>query len=135
MAQTVFVTEAQVKAAQMLVDRDLALGREPDRATRQIAEARPAHRRGSRSSAGLGAVRFWEALTAAEREALRGVASWETFAAGTTLMAEGDKADHVVVILGGRAKVSVDEDGRERVVAVRGLGQLVGERAALQVSM
>jgi CRP-like cAMP-binding protein len=135
MAQTVFVTEAQVKAAQMLVDRDRALGREPDRATQLIAEARPARHANSRGPAGLGAVRFWEALNAAEREALRGVASWETFAAGTTLMTQGDKADHVIVILGGRAKISVEEDGRERVVAVRGLGQLIGERAALQVSM
>ena len=34
MAETIFVTEAQVKAAQMLVDRDRAFGREPDPATR-----------------------------------------------------------------------------------------------------
>ena len=41
MAETIFVTEAQVKAAQMLVDRDRAFGREPDPATRwsMMAEA------------------------------------------------------------------------------------------------
>ena len=133
MAETIFVTEAQVKAAQMLVDRDRALGREPDPATRQIAEARPGHTADRRGASRPGTVRFWEALDDAEREALRAIASWETYAAGTRLMAEGEQADHVIVILGGRAKISVDEDGRERVLAVRDRGQLVGERAAFAV--
>lgn len=131
MAQTVFVTEAQVKAAQMLVDRARALGREPDPATRQIAEAR----RGAPSTSRPGTVRFWEALDDAEREALRAVASWQTYAPGTRLMTEGERADHVVVILGGRAKVWVDENGQERILAVRGVGQLVGESGAFQPSL
>ena len=38
------------------------------------------------------------------------------------------------MILGGRVKICVDENGREQVLAVRGTGQLVGERTALQVS-
>ncbi|MGZ3391507.1 MAG: Crp/Fnr family transcriptional regulator [Isosphaeraceae bacterium] len=63
------------------------------------------------------------------------MASWRTFAAGARLMEEGERADHVMVILGGRVKVCVDENGRERVLAVRGLGQLVGERGALKVSV
>jgi hypothetical protein len=50
-------------------------------------------------------------------------------------MEEGERADHVMVILGGRVEIRVDENGSERVVAVRGLGQLVGERAALRVSV
>jgi hypothetical protein len=78
---------------------------------------------------------FWDALDPTEREALRPVASWRTFAAGARLMEEGDQADYVMVILGGRVKICVDDHGRERVVAVRGLGQLVGERGALQVSV
>jgi len=135
MAETIFVTEAQVRAAQMLVDRDQALGREPDPATRQIAEARPEHPAGSRGASLPGTVRFWEALDDAEREALRAVASWETYTPGTRLMTEGERSDHVIVILGGRAKISVDEAGRERVLAVRGLGQLVGESGAFQVSV
>ena len=133
MARTVFVTEAQVKAAQMLVDRDLALGREPDPATRQIAEARPGHKASGRGTSRPDTVRFWEVLDDAEREALRAIASWETYPAGTRLITEGEKADHVIVLLGGRVKISVAEDGGERVVAVRGRGQLVGERAAFQV--
>jgi hypothetical protein len=43
-----------------------------------------------------------------------------------------------MVILGGVdgwVEICVDENGSERVVAVRGLGQLVGERAALKVSV
>ena len=105
MAETIFVTEAQVKAAQMLVDRDRAFGREPDPATRQIAEARPGHPVGRRGASPPGTVRFWEALDDAERQALRAVASWETYAPGTRLMIEGEKSDRVIVILGGRAKI------------------------------
>lgn len=91
-------------------------------------------------------VSFWAALDPTEREALRSVVSWGTFAVGARIMQEGDRADHVIVILGDRAdhvmvilgdraKICVNENGRERVLALRGLGQLVGERGALQVSV
>ncbi len=63
------------------------------------------------------------------------MASWRTFAAGASLMEEGERADYVMVILGGRVKICVDENGSERVLAVRGLGQIVGERGALKVSV
>lgn len=79
-------------------------------------------------------IRFWDALDASEREALISVASWQTFAPGDRLMQEGEQADHVIVIFGGRTKISVNENGRERVLAIRGLGQLVGERAAQRTS-
>ena len=78
---------------------------------------------------------FWDSLDPTEREALRSVASWRTFAAGARIMEEGERADYVMVILGGQVKIRIDENGSERVVAVRGLGQLVGERAALNVSV
>lgn len=78
---------------------------------------------------------FWDALDPTEREGLRGMASLRTFAAGATIMQEGDRADYVMVILGGRVKICTAENGAERVVAVRGLGQLVGERGALEVSV
>jgi Cyclic nucleotide-binding domain len=81
------------------------------------------------------AASFWDVLDPTEREALRSVASWRTFAAGARLMEEGQRADHVMVILGGRVKVCVDENGSERVLAIHGRGQLVGERGALQVSV
>lgn len=80
-------------------------------------------------------VVFWEALDPIERDAFRSVASSRTFAAGARLIEEGDQADHVIVILSGRTKICVEENGRERVLAERGPGQLVGERAALQISV
>ncbi len=80
-------------------------------------------------------VVFWAALDPAERKAFRAVAVSRTFAAGTALIREDDPADHVIVILSGRTKVCVTEDGRERVIAERGPGQLVGERGALRVSV
>jgi hypothetical protein len=82
-----------------------------------------------------GHTRFWDILDPTEREALRSVASCRTFAAGARIMEEGERADHVMVILGGQVEIRVEENGTERVVAVRGLGQLVGERAALNVSV
>jgi CRP-like cAMP-binding protein len=81
------------------------------------------------------AVVFWEALDAIQREAFRSVASPRTFAAGARLITEGDRADYVIVILSGRTKISVEENGQERTLAERGPGQLVGERAALQVNV
>ncbi len=91
--------------------------------------------RARRHASGTNSVSFWAALDPTEREALRSVATPRTFAAGARIMQEGDRADHVVVILGGRTRISVNENGRERVLAERGLGQLVGERGALQVSV
>jgi hypothetical protein len=50
-------------------------------------------------------------------------------------MQEGDPASYVIVILSGWTKICVREHGRERIIATRGPGQLVGERGALQVSI
>jgi CRP-like cAMP-binding protein len=80
-------------------------------------------------------VVFWEALDPIEREAFRSLAFSRTFAAGARLVQEGDQADHVIVILSGRTMICVDENGRQRVLAERGPGQLVGERGALQISI
>lgn len=81
------------------------------------------------------AVSFWEALTAAQREAFTAVARERTFAAGAALMDEGEQGGHVVVIRRGWAKICVHDKGNERVIAERGPGQLVGERSALRVSI
>ena len=81
------------------------------------------------------AASFWDALDPTEREALRMMASLRTFAAGAKIMEEGDRADHVMVIVGGRVKICVNENGRERVLVERGVGQLVGEAGALKVSV
>lgn len=81
------------------------------------------------------AVSFWEALRPAEREQFRSRAELRTFAAGARLMREGETANHVVVILRGQTEVRVNDRGTERVLARRGPGQLLGERAALQVNV
>ena len=80
-------------------------------------------------------VVFWQALDPVERDAFRSFAYPRTFAAGAMLIQEGDQADHVIVILSGRTKICVEDSGGERVLAVRGPGQLVGERGVLQVSV
>lgn len=51
------------------------------------------------------------------------------------LIQEGDRTDHVFVILGGSTEIRLEKYGVERVVAIRGPGELVGERAALQISV
>jgi len=78
---------------------------------------------------------FWDVLNPAERQTFMSLARERTFAGGATLMREGEPADHVIVILSGWTRISVRDNGRERVLAERGPGQLVGERAALQVSV
>jgi CRP-like cAMP-binding protein len=77
-------------------------------------------------------VDFLNSLAPAEREAFTAVAIEESFSRGSRLMSEGEQASYVMVILAGWTRVTVQDDGRERVVAERGPGQLVGERAALQ---
>jgi hypothetical protein len=116
----------------------------PDDVRRSISRLIPrrkadADRPGATGRPGLPALRdgvvFWEALDAVERDAFRAVATTRTFAAGARLITEGDQADHVIVILSGRTKICAEDNGGERVLTERGPGQLVGERAVLQVSL
>jgi CRP-like cAMP-binding protein len=74
-----------------------------------------------------GAINFWNILSPAEQRAFARTARRETFGPGTVLMSEGDQAGEVHVILDGWVKVCLDEDGLERLIAVRGPGDLVGE--------
>lgn len=78
---------------------------------------------------------FWDALDEYAREDFMSLADMRTFAAGARLMEEGEPADHVAVISSGRARILVRNDGRERTIAERGPGELVGERAALRFSV
>jgi CRP-like cAMP-binding protein len=84
----------------------------------------------ARAARDAGAVNFWSVLSPTERAAFEAAARRQTFAPGTTLMREGDQADEVFVIMRGWTKVCLDEDRRERVIAERGPGDLVGERGA-----
>jgi hypothetical protein len=77
---------------------------------------------------------FWHALTPVQQQAFRSRAEERSFAGGARLMREGEAADHVMVILRGQVEeIRASEGGAERVIAHRGPGQLVGERAILEV--
>jgi hypothetical protein len=78
---------------------------------------------------------FWATLTPTQQQIFRQSAIERTFAAGATLMEEGETADHVVVLLIGRTKICIWDGGTEQILAKRGPGELVGERAALRVSV
>jgi len=80
-------------------------------------------------------VNFLDSLSFDERQELESIADKRVFASGARLMQEGERANHVAVILSGWTEIRVLEKGVERAVARRGPGQLVGERAALQISV
>jgi CRP-like cAMP-binding protein len=71
-------------------------------------------------------------LPPADREVLLASGTRKPYRRGAPLFLEGDRTDHVVVVLEGRVRVSVAAaDGRDLVVAVRGPGDLIGELAAI----
>jgi CRP/FNR family transcriptional regulator, cyclic AMP receptor protein len=73
---------------------------------------------------------FWDQLTAEERRVLRALGRDRAYQPGATICVEGDPATHVFILLGGWVKIlSVTENGRENVLAIRGAGDLVGETA------
>ncbi len=80
-------------------------------------------------------ISFWNALDPVEQDAFRSLAQERIFAGGARLMREGERADYVIVILQGRVKICAGGIGDEHIIARRGPGQLVGERAILQVSV
>jgi CRP-like cAMP-binding protein/tetratricopeptide (TPR) repeat protein len=76
---------------------------------------------------------FWNSLADPEREALAAAGVEELFRPGAVLCRAGDDTSHVMVIDSGWVKVSIREgpDTSEKILAVRGQGDVVGERAAL----
>ncbi|NDU77839.1 cyclic nucleotide-binding domain-containing protein, partial [Actinomadura sp. DSM 109109] len=74
---------------------------------------------------------FWHGLTTAERAAFLALAREVVHPVGAVLWTEGQDADHTFVIKAGSVRISVERDGRERFVAFRGPGDIIGERAAL----
>ncbi|MEV0663351.1 Crp/Fnr family transcriptional regulator [Actinomadura luteofluorescens] len=87
---------------------------------RSVRRAEPARRPG-----------FWHGLTTIERAAFLALAREVVHPVGTVLWTEGQDADHTFVIKSGSVRISVERDGRERFVAFRGPGDIIGERAAL----
>jgi CRP-like cAMP-binding protein len=75
---------------------------------------------------------FLETLTPEEVADLRASGRQRHYDANVALFHEGDDAGSVIVLLEGRAKLTVpNSSGREVIVAVRGPGDLLGELAAL----
>lgn len=77
-----------------------------------------------------GPANFWSALSVTDQGDLLSAAQKRTFPAGAVLMREGEHAGSVLVVLDGRVKAWVHEQGRERTVAERGPGDVVGEQGA-----
>jgi len=73
---------------------------------------------------------FWDLLPTEDRRFLWTLGRGKEYPPGATICVEGDPATHVFILLGGLVKVlSVTEDGREDIVALRGAGDIVGESA------
>lgn len=98
-----------------------------------MARSTPAEPGGNPAT--IAANGFWGSLNADQKRVFTAMAHKRVFASGAQLMHEGEVADHVAVILSGLTQIRVRENDAEQVVAERGPGQLIGERAALQVSV
>ncbi|TDB89696.1 cyclic nucleotide-binding domain-containing protein [Actinomadura sp. KC216] len=84
-------------------------------------------------AAAHGGTTFWGELTPAERHTLLSLARRHVFRKEDVLCCEGGPATEVIVILSGWTRVWVDEGADQRILAFRGAGELIGERAALMV--
>ena len=74
---------------------------------------------------------FWDLLTSDERRVLVTLGRDKRYPPGATLCIQGDPATHVFILVDGWVKVvSVTDDGRESVLALRGGGDIAGETAS-----
>ncbi len=75
---------------------------------------------------------MWAQLNDADRQDLLELGQARRYPSGRVLMGQGERSDHVVLITSGQVKVFyTTEDGREPVLGVRTVGDLVGELAAV----
>lgn len=73
---------------------------------------------------------FWGLLTDHEQTILSDLGLTKEFRPGDTICHEGDPAIHLYVLVTGWVKIlCVTSDGHERVLALRGQGDIVGEMA------
>mgnify|MGYP006273188241 FL=1 len=71
---------------------------------------------------------FGERLDPNDKQAFMRVCPDKTYPAGTTIFREGDPAEHLHVVAMGRVKlVRPTPDGRERILAIAGPDDLIGE--------
>jgi hypothetical protein len=76
---------------------------------------------------------FWQSLTCDEQQALQASGQTGIFEPGMILCRQSEPAKFVFLIHSGLAKVYVSQQGGSRVIAVRGAGDIIGERSALRV--
>ncbi|QFZ22594.1 Crp/Fnr family transcriptional regulator [Saccharothrix syringae] len=76
--------------------------------------------------------RFWGLLTPAEHEVLVDTGAERDYPPGAVVCLEGEVTRHVLVIRRGLLRVTATTaGGHEKVLAVRGAGDIVGERSAV----
>ena len=77
------------------------------------------------------AAGFWGALPGPDADGLRALGRVSQFGRGAALCTEGEPATHVFVLLTGWVKIlNTTREGAEVLLALRGQGDVVGERAA-----
>jgi CRP/FNR family transcriptional regulator, cyclic AMP receptor protein len=76
--------------------------------------------------------RFWGLLTPSEHEVLGATGVERDYPRGSVICHEGEVTRHVLVVRRGLLRVTATtSNGSEKVLAVRGAGDIVGERAAI----
>ncbi len=123
-------------APEMALSRSAGPGREmsPGRGGRHLPQsgvtgAAPARGPGNHRSTPT----FWQLLTLSEQQALTAAARMMTFGAGTFVCRQGQPAEHIIIIKSGWTRVYTEDPDGSRVIAERGPGDLIGERAVMMV--
>ncbi|RKT56904.1 Crp/Fnr family transcriptional regulator [Saccharothrix australiensis] len=79
-----------------------------------------------------GVDRFWGLLTPAEHAVLGAAGTEREYTSGAVICHEGEVTRHVLVVRRGLLRVTATKaGGGEKVLAVRGAGDIVGERSAI----
>lgn len=77
-------------------------------------------------------IRFWELLEPAERAVLDAAGTLSEFDSGAVICHEGEPTQHVLIVLRGLVRVTANSlGGHEKLLAVRGPGDIIGERSAI----
>ncbi|MBW4720129.1 Crp/Fnr family transcriptional regulator [Saccharothrix obliqua] len=76
--------------------------------------------------------RFWALLTPTEHTVLTATGTERDYSSGAVICHEGEVTDHVLVVRRGLLRVTANTaTGGEKVLAMRGAGDIVGERSAI----
>ena len=78
-------------------------------------------------------VSFWQLLTLDEQRSLSASGQMVTFKTGSVICRQGERADHILLIMSGWTRVFTEHEDGITVIAERGPGDLIGERAVMMV--